>query len=84
MRSATSFFDKTLVRTDVRRYWPLLFVYTAFWLLLLPVVQWSELPHVTYAGDYIYNSMIFALGSAVAFGLLMAMGTLGRLLALLS
>lgn len=73
MRSATSFFDKTLVHTDVRRYWPLLFVYTAFWLVLLPIVQWSELPHTTYAGDYIYNSMIFALGSAVAFGLLMAM-----------
>ena len=73
MRSATSFFDKTLVRTDVRRYWPLLFVYTAFWLLLLPVVQWSELPHVTYAGRYIYDTMIFALVAAVAIGLLMAM-----------
>ena len=73
MRSATSFFDKTLVRTDVRRYWPLLFVYTAFWLLLLPVVQWSELPHVTYAGRYIYDTMFFALVAAVAIGLLMAM-----------
>ena len=34
MRSATSFFDKTLLRTDVRRYWPLLFFYTGIWIVL--------------------------------------------------
>lgn len=74
MRSATSFFDKTLARTDVRRYWPLLFVYTGIWTILLPVVQWSDLPHLTYAGDYLYNIMAGSLVMAVAFGLLLALG----------
>ena len=73
MRSATSFFDKTLIRTDVRRYWPLLFVYTGIWTILLPVVQWSNLPYDEYAGDYIYNMMTGGLAMAVVFGLLMAM-----------
>ena len=73
MRFATSCFNKTIIRTDVKRFWPLLFLYTGIWLILLPVVQWSELSYVTYAGDYIYTMMVFGLGSAVAFGLLMAM-----------
>ena len=33
MRSATSYFDKTLIRMDLRRYWPLLFLYTAVWII---------------------------------------------------
>ena len=43
MRSATSFFDKTIIRTDVKRFWPLLFLYTAIWTIMLPVYQWVDL-----------------------------------------
>ncbi len=73
MRSATSFFDKTLIRTDVRRYWPLLFVYTGVWMILLPVVQWSNLPYDNYAGDYLYQMMFGGMIMALISGVLMAM-----------
>ena len=62
MRSATSFFNKTIIRTDVKRYWPLLFLYTAVWIILLPVYQWVDQglrfgnPGF-YPGDYLYEMM---------------------------
>ena len=37
MRSATSFFNKTLFRNQVQRTWPLWLGYTALWLFILPV-----------------------------------------------
>ncbi len=37
MRSATSFFNKTLFRNQLQRTWPLWLGYTALWLLILPV-----------------------------------------------
>ena len=37
MRSATSFFDKTLFRSQLKHTWPLWLGYTALWLFILPV-----------------------------------------------
>ncbi len=77
MRSATSFFDKTLIRTDVRRYWPLLFFYTGIWVVLIPVTQWAEADYMThgtghYVGDYLYDMMVAGIVMAVIFGFLFA------------
>lgn len=43
MRSATSFFDKTLFRSQLKHTWPLWLGYTALWLFLVPVALFSEL-----------------------------------------
>lgn len=43
MRSATSFFDKTLFRSQLKHTWPLWLGYTALWLFLVPVMLFSEL-----------------------------------------
>lgn len=37
MRSVTSFFNPALARSDLRRHWPVLFLYTAIWMVALPV-----------------------------------------------
>ena len=77
MRSATSCFNKTLIRTDVKRFWPLLFLYTAVWIILLPVYQWVDQglrfgnPGF-YPGDYLYDMMFAGLIMAVIFGGLQA------------
>lgn len=42
MRSATSFFDLALARTQLRRSAPLWLAYTALWLFLLPIRLFSE------------------------------------------
>ena len=74
MRSATSFFDKTMIRTDVRRFWPLWVLYTGIWVIMLPVYQWVDLYlSVDYPGDQVYNSLMGGLVMAVAFGCLLPM-----------
>lgn len=50
MRSATSFFDKTLFRSQLKHAWPLWLGYTALWLFLVPVALFSELS--AYQGSY--------------------------------
>lgn len=50
MRSATSFFDKTLFRSQLNHTWPLWLGYTALWLFLVPVALFSELS--AYQGSY--------------------------------
>ena len=50
MRSATSFFDKTLFRSQLKHIWPLWLGYTALWLFLVPVALFSELS--AYQGSY--------------------------------
>ena len=50
MRSATSFFDKTLFRSQLKHTWPLWLGYTALWLFLVPVTLFSELS--AYQGGY--------------------------------
>lgn len=50
MRSATSFFDKTLFRSQLKHTWPLWLGYTALWIFLVPVALFSELS--AYQGGY--------------------------------
>lgn len=75
MRFATSCFNKTIIRTDVKRFWPLLFLYTAVWTVMLPVYQWVELgyDYIDFPGDYLYNVLIGSLVMAIIFGCLFAM-----------
>ena len=75
MRSATSCFNKTIIRTDVKRFWPLLFLYTGIWTVMLPVYQWVELDYGYHAhpGDYLYEVLTGSLVLAVIFGCLFAM-----------
>lgn len=81
MRSATSFFDKTMIRTDVRRFWPLWVLYTGIWVIMLPVYQWVDLYlSVDYPGDQVYNSLTGGLVMAVAFGCLLPMALFSYLM----
>ena len=75
MRSATSCFNKTIIRTDVKRFWPLLFLYTAVWTVMLPVYQWVDLgyPYRDFPGDYLYDILLGSVVMAVIFGCLFAM-----------
>ena len=66
MRSATSFFDKTLFRSQLKHTWPLWLGYTALWLFLVPVALFSELS--AYQGSY---------STADASGLLLNAGVRG-------
>lgn len=66
MRSATSFFDKTLFRSQLKHTWPLWLGYTALWLFLVPVMLFSELS--AYQGGY---------SAADASGLLLNTGVRG-------
>ena len=50
MRSATSFFDKSLFRSQLKHTWPLWLGYTALWLFLVPVMLFSALS--AYQGSY--------------------------------
>ncbi len=84
MRSGTSFFNKTLIRTDIRRYWPVLFAYTAVW-MSLPLTQWTEAKFFGigsgdyFAGDTIYDMMPAAIAIALVFGCMMAMAVFSYL-----
>ena len=85
MRSATSCFNKTLIRTDVKRFWPLLFLYPAVWVIMLPVYQWVDQglrfgnPGF-YPGDYLYDMMFAGLIMAVIFGGLFSMAVFSYLM----
>ena len=81
MRSATSFFDKTIIRTDVKRFWPLLFLYTAIWTIMLPVYQWVDLGWgYDYPGDYLYDMMFGGVIMGLIFGGLFAMAVFAYLM----
>ncbi|MBE6919461.1 MAG: hypothetical protein E7469_07240 [Ruminococcaceae bacterium] len=82
MRSATSCFNKTIIRTDVKRFWPLLFLYTAIWTVMLPVYQWVDLgfPYSDYPGDYLYDMMFGGVIMGLIFGGLFAMASFSYLM----
>lgn len=42
MRSAKSFFNGAIARSDLRRYWPALFLYVGLWLIFLPIPVWNR------------------------------------------
>lgn len=50
MRSVTSYFNGSVARSDLRRYWPILFGYTAIWIIALPLMLWTM-------GSYYYESI---------------------------
>lgn len=76
MRSATSYF-KTLVRSDLRHYWPICFGYTFIWTVLLPIQLIRNLPDMNnpsrYVGETLEQAMFPALVMAAIFGIIAAM-----------
>ncbi len=85
MRYATSS-CKALLRSDLRRYWPVFFCYTFLWMLGLPVGLWNNArwaegtPMKVIFADYIYGGMIAAAVSAAAMGVILAMTLYGYLM----
>lgn len=86
MRSATSFFDKTIARSDLRRHWPIAFVYTCVWLVCLPVNLWSssmwtpeEMTPALRAAQIIIGSYPTLVGALFVFGCVLAMALMGYL-----
>lgn len=71
MRFTTSSSKWALVRSDLRRFWPLLFGYAVLWLCAMPVALWSHrdyartLDHVRVLCD-IVNSYFSNGGIAAA------------------
>ncbi len=46
-----SLFNRSLLRSDLRRCWPLFAGYTFLWFLILPLRLWNDIPAGTLAGD---------------------------------
>ena len=87
MRSATSFFDKTTARSDLRRHWPIAFIYTCVWLVGLPVNLWSssmwmpeEMTPALRAAQIIIGSYPTLAGVLFVFGCVLAMALMGYLM----
>lgn len=86
MRSATSFFDKTIARSDLRRHWPAAFVYACVLLVGLPVNLWSsgawmpeEMTPELRMAQIITGSYPVLVGALFAFGCVLAMALCGYL-----
>lgn len=76
MRSATSYFNKTLFRHDLAQYWPLWFVYTAVWLLVLPISLLTRLAqerHVPAELEIARSVLSGALWEGIGFGALFSL-----------
>ena len=87
MRFATSFFDKTTARSDLRRHWPIAFIYTCVWLVGLPVNLWSssmwmpeEMTPALRAAQIIIGSYPTLAGALFVFGCVLAMALMGYLM----
>lgn len=87
MRSATSFFDKTTARSDLRRHWPIAFIYTCVWLVGLPVNLWSssmwmpeEMTPALRVAQIIIGSYPTLAGALFVFGCVLAMALMGYLM----
>ncbi len=50
MRFATSFFNPTLYRKHLQRYWPIAAVWGAIWLLAIPVQLWNSVKYTDHKG----------------------------------
>lgn len=83
MRSATSYF-KTLVRSDLRHYWPICFGYTFIWVLILPVLLLRNLSGAqdpaASAVWILRDNTVPALFMAVFFGMIAAMACFSYLM----
>ena len=87
MRSATSFFDKTTARSDLRRHWPIAFIYACVWLVGLPVNLWSssmwmpeEMTPALRAAQVIIGSYPTLARALFVFGCVLAMALMGYLM----
>ena len=87
MRSATSFFDKTTARSDLRRHWPIAFIYICVWLVGLPVNLWSssmwmpeEMTPALRAAQIIIGSYPTLAGALFVFGCVLALALMGYLM----
>lgn len=91
MRFGTSFFDKTIFKKTILRFWPLWGAYSAIWLVALPLNGLVELRRDAYelfigqrnierfAQTRVPNTLSFALPLAVVFGVLCAMAVFSHL-----
>ena len=80
MPRKTSFCNRALLRSDVKRYWPLLFLYVAVWVMILPLPilqagRWMVSAEQIQAEIHntIYNALFGSIVMALLFGCLMAM-----------
>ena len=70
MRSVTSFFNPALARSDLRRHWPILFLYTAIWLVALPVQLY--LRHIAEGAGYGAQTVSEVCSGLYSMGVIMA------------
>ena len=70
MRSVTSFFNPALARSDLRRHWPILFLYTAIWLVALPVQLY--LRHIDEGASYGTRTVSEVCQGTYSMGVIMA------------
>ena len=80
MPRKTSFCNAALLRSDAKRYWPLLFLYVAVWVVILPLPILQAGRWMTSMGQIqaeihntIYNTLFGSIVMALLFGCLMAM-----------
>ena len=80
MPRKTSFCNRALLRSDVKRYWPLLFLYVAVWVMILPLPilqagRWmGSVEHIQgEIHNTIYNALFGSIVMALLFGCLTAM-----------
>ena len=86
MRSATSS-SKALLRSDLRRYWPVFFGYTFLWILVLPLGLWNtarwnggETPLKVMFANHIYDNLPANVLLGAAMGVVLAMALYGYLM----
>ena len=70
MRSVTSFFNPALARSNLRRHWPILFLYTAIWLVALPVQLY--LRHIAEGASYGTRTVSEVCQGTYSMGVIMA------------
>ena len=90
MLSKTSSCERTLRRADWRRFWPLLFLYGAVWMMSLPLGLWNRRWSVYNAESLqhalrnientIYDCVTAAVPIAAVFAVLLAMTLYGYLM----
>lgn len=84
MRSATSFFNPALARSDLRRYWPALFLYVGLWFIFLPLQLWLQARWdyilATDLAEVCSDRYIAAVIMALIFGGMMAMASFSYLM----
>ena len=85
MRYATSS-CKALLRSDLRRYWPVFFCYTFFWVLALPMGLWNNArwaegtPLKVIFSDYVYDNLPAVVLLGAVMGVVLAMTLYGYLM----